>query len=118
MDLVVQTKAKSDKPVTECYPMDAVARDVNFGIQIGPDWPQMGVPKCTETDLKKSQICPIWRQSNPIWMSNLTSLIQTHVYCHELFSGGYIVSKLHHTTNGNGKRDILLAFFLQVKLCI
>ena len=31
-------------------------------------------PKCTETDLKKSQICPIWRNSDPIWISNLTSL--------------------------------------------
>ena len=27
--------------------------------------------KCTETDLKKSQICPIWGKSDPIWMSNL-----------------------------------------------
>ena len=24
-------------------------------------------PKSTETDLKKSQICPIWGQSDPIW---------------------------------------------------
>ena len=23
-------------------------------------------PKCTETDLKESQICPIWEQSDPI----------------------------------------------------
>ena len=28
-------------------------------------------PKCTETDLKKSQICPIWGQSDPICMSNV-----------------------------------------------
>ena len=27
--------------------------------------------KCTESDLKKSQICPIWGQSDPIWMANL-----------------------------------------------
>ena len=33
----------------------------------------LGDPKCTETDLKKSLICPIWGQSEPIWMSNLTS---------------------------------------------
>ena len=31
-------------------------------------------PKCTETDLKKSQICPIWGQSETIWMQNLPSL--------------------------------------------
>ena len=57
--------------------------DVTFGIQIGSDWPQMeknlGVfkisfstfwlaePKCTETDLKKYQIYPIWGQSTPIF---------------------------------------------------
>ena len=35
--------------------------------------------KCTETDLKKSQICPIWGQSDPIWMPNLPSLAQPHV---------------------------------------
>ena len=31
--------------------------------------------KCTESDLKKSQICPIWGQSDSIWMPNLTWLI-------------------------------------------
>ena len=31
-------------------------------------------PKCTEIDLQKSQICPIWGQSNPIGMPNLTFL--------------------------------------------
>ena len=31
-------------------------------------------PKCTETDLKKSQICPIRGQSDPILMPNLPSL--------------------------------------------
>ena len=25
------------------------------------------MPKCTETDLNKSQICPIWGQFDPIW---------------------------------------------------
>ena len=35
----------------------------------------LGEPKCTETDLKKSQICPIWGQSDPIWIPNLTPLI-------------------------------------------
>ena len=51
-------------------------RVVQFAIQIGSDWSHMGqicdflrsvsvhfgagAPKCTETDLKKSQICPIW----------------------------------------------------------
>ena len=35
----------------------------------------LGEPKCTETDLKKSQICPIWGQSDTIWMPNLTSLV-------------------------------------------
>ena len=45
------------------------SRDGKFAIQIGSDWPQMrqiwAAPKCTETDLKKFQICPIWRQSGP-----------------------------------------------------
>ena len=47
-------------------------RDDKFYIQFGPDWPQTGhfkisfsifslaEPKCTETYLKKSQICPIY----------------------------------------------------------
>ena len=30
--------------------------------------------KCNKTDFKNSQICPIWGQSDPIWMPNLTSL--------------------------------------------
>ena len=44
-------------------------RDVVFDPKIGPDWPKMeknlGIfkmflePKYTETDLRKSQICPI-----------------------------------------------------------
>ena len=36
-------------------------------------------PKCTDTDLKKSQICPIWGQGDPIWMPNLPSLASTEV---------------------------------------
>ena len=58
--------------------------------QIGPKWDKSGTftePKCTQTDLKKSQICsiwgqytetdlkkyqihPIWGQSDPMWMPN------------------------------------------------
>ena len=61
--------------------------DVKFGIQIGSVWHQMGQnldakfdePNCTETDLKKSQICPIWGQSDPIRMANLPSLVPTRV---------------------------------------
>ena len=34
----------------------------------------LGEPKCTEINLKKSQICPIRGQSEPIWIPNLTSL--------------------------------------------
>ena len=34
----------------------------------------LGEPKCTETDLKKSQMYPIWDQSDPIRMPNLTCL--------------------------------------------
>ena len=34
-------------------------------------------PKCTETDLKKSQIFPIWGQSDLIWMPYFTSLCLT-----------------------------------------
>ena len=34
-----------------------------FKISFSTFW--LGDPKCTETDLKKSQICPIWGQSDP-----------------------------------------------------
>ena len=37
-------------------------------------------PKCTENDLKKSHICPIWGQSDPVWMPNLTPLCQMNFY--------------------------------------
>ena len=39
-----------------------------FKITFSTFW--LGEPKCTETDLKKSQISPIWGQSDPIWMPN------------------------------------------------
>ena len=42
-----------------------------FKISFSTFW--LGEPKCTETDLKKSQICPIRGQSDPIWMPNCTS---------------------------------------------
>ena len=42
--------------------------------QIGPK-----EPKCTETDLKKSQIYPIRGQSDPFLMPNLKSLVSTRV---------------------------------------
>ena len=35
----------------------------------------LGEPKCTETDLKKFQIGPIWGQSDPMLMPNLISLV-------------------------------------------
>ena len=57
---------------------------------IGPKW-DIYEPKCTETDLKKSHICPILGQDDPIWMPNLTARIDT------VFSG--LVSPLfirHH----------------------
>ena len=41
-----------------------------------PNW-VIAEAKCTETDLKKSQIFPIWGQSDPIWMPNSKSLTQT-----------------------------------------
>ena len=46
-----------------------------FKISSSTFW--LGEPKCTETDLKKSKICPILGQSNPIWMPNLRSLRHT-----------------------------------------
>ena len=58
-----------------CHDIPGLGRKVQFGIQIGPDWPQMeqiwdflrsvSVPFGSEIDLKKSQICPIW---GPIWI--------------------------------------------------
>ena len=64
-------------------------RDVKFGIKIRSDSSQMGqienflrpVSEHSETDLKNSQICPMWGQSDLILMPNLTSLMQ---YFHNL----------------------------------
>ena len=39
-----------------------------FKISFSTFW--LAEPKCTETDLKKPTICPIWDQSDPIWMPN------------------------------------------------
>ena len=36
-----------------------------FKISFSTFW--LGEPKCTGTDLKKSQICPIWAQYDSIW---------------------------------------------------
>ena len=78
-------------------------RDGKIGFQIGSDWPKMGqiwdflrsgAPKCTETDLKKSQICPILGQSDTIWMENLTSLHQT---CRQTDRSIDTLSLLHHS---------------------
>ena len=61
-------------------------------VRLAPNWTNLGLfkisfstfwlgePKCTETDLKKTQICPIWGQSDPIWMANLSSLVCRGVY--------------------------------------
>ena len=74
------------------------SRDVKFGIQIGsaigPKWDKTGTfkisfstfwldeQKCTETDLKKSEICPIWGKILPIcdqpWHSDKTE--QRHYF--------------------------------------
>ena len=43
-----------------------------FKISFSTFW--LAEPKCTETDLKKSQICRICGQSDPIWMANITPL--------------------------------------------
>ena len=45
----------------------------------------LGQPKCTETDIKKSQICPILGESDKIWMPSLTSLPDP-VVVYNLFS--------------------------------
>ena len=39
-----------------------------------PKWDK-SEPKCTETHFKKSQICPISGQFDPIWKLHLTSLV-------------------------------------------
>ena len=64
-------------------------RDVKFRIQIGSDW-TLGA-KCTEADLKKSQICPILGQSDSIWMPNLTTLVNS--WSHR--------QPVHRTTDGH-----------------
>ena len=54
-------------------------------VRCAPNWTNLGLfkicfstfwrpaPKCTETDLKMSQMCPIWGQSDPIQLQNQTS---------------------------------------------
>ena len=64
-----------------------VDRDVKLDIQIWSDWPPNGInlglgePKCTETNLKKSKICPIRGQSDLVLMTNLISLFVDRVEC-------------------------------------
>ena len=56
--------------------MENLASKLNkIGPQMGQIWDFLRSVECTETDLKKSHICPILGQFDPIWMSNLTSLI-------------------------------------------
>ena len=43
----------------------------------------LGEPKCTETDLKKSQICPSWGQSDPIWMPTLHPCFWVHSWYYD-----------------------------------
>ena len=50
-------------------------------------------PKCTETDLTKSQISPIWGQSDLIWMANLTHPSQTSLI-NDIFSSEKIPQKM------------------------
>ena len=51
-------------------------------VKVTYQWPlssqyRLDEPKCTETNLKKSLICPILGQSDPIWMPNMTSVDDT-----------------------------------------
>ena len=62
------------KTSTSTHLINRLTRFGSKVAQIGPKWVKSGT-FCTETDLKKSQICPIWGQSDPIWMPNLTSLL-------------------------------------------
>ena len=44
----------------------------------------LGEPKYTESDLKNSRICPIWDQSDPLWVQIWSSWLggtQTKVHC-------------------------------------
>ena len=70
--------------------------DVEFGIQIVPDWPQIGhiwdlkkirfstfwqvKPKTYRNSYKKSQFCPVWGQSNPILMQDFLFTWQMTYY--------------------------------------
>ena len=47
-----------------------------FEIRFSTFW--FAQPKCTETSFKKSQICLIWGQSDPMWMPNWISLTVTN----------------------------------------
>ena len=50
------------------YLMDSDDEEGEFSTRmsgVAPNW--VSEPKCTETDLKKSQICLIFDQSDPIW---------------------------------------------------
>ena len=60
-----------------------------FKISFSIFWLREPKYRPTQTDLKKSQICPIWGQSDPIWMPNLTSMLTiTFVLCRFEMSRG------------------------------
>ena len=74
--------------------------DANYVINFVPKsgipsvwpWLQLAEPKCTENDLNKSQICPIWGQSEPIWMTNMTSPVY--------WPSGYLTRGVRLTSKG------------------
>ena len=61
----------------------ALPRWAQKWVRLFPNGTSLGLfkladPKYTETDLKKSKICPIGGQSDRIWMQNLTSLVKSN----------------------------------------
>ena len=76
----VQVEAENNENRDNNKPSAGVSNLVpKFG-QTGPKWDKSGTfkdqfqYKCTETDLKKSQICHVCGQSDPIWTPNLTTM--------------------------------------------
>ena len=86
-------------------------RFVPFGANLAKfkaksDIPVLGEPKCTETDLKKSQICPFLGQSDLIWFPNLTALIHSGNRC-------TFLEKFNTTTDSTLAYSIQLSDFGQ-----
>ena len=82
---------------------------VKFSVYFGP-----GHQIILKTDLRKSQICPIWGQSDQIWMPNSTSLVR---YRYVLVVGAQIIpASLSLAPNSVNRRELTFLVNIHVYL--